>query len=190
MKARLEMTVRIEEVEKNVYLATWHEVHSVFPGEVKFEFRICCGQPALIREFFLDLDEGQWKAQERDIKEVVSPARMRQPELDNLRIATSHAVIEYVECYQHKVVLDPSDKVKKAMKNLIRITEGGSSSMSSQIPARLHGFMTEQFNEMLGYLRLARNEYAADHIADTVLDALDHYGLLKEEEPDAQSYLN
>ena len=189
MKKRLEMTLRVEEIEENVYLVVGNEVHSVFAGQVMFEFRICCGHPALIKEYFLELDMGQWTSQKHDIQAVVSPTRMTQEELNSLRMAAAEGVVEFVECYLDSKVIDPSDRVKEAMKNLIRIVEEGPSGIGPQVPMHLREFMVDQFSDMLLMLRSARNAHAADKIAAVVIDSLKHYDMAKDE-PSAQSYLN
>lgn len=190
MKARLEMTMTIEEIADNTYLAVCNEVHSVFAGQVMFEFRLCCGHPALTKEYFLELDMGQWTSKKCDVQVVVSPTRMAQSELDNLRMAAAETVLEFVEYHLTSKVINPSDKVKKAMKNLIAIAEEGPSSMGSQIPGHLRGLMVERCDEMLLTMRAARNAHTADKIADIVLDTLSHYDLLREEPDVRKSFLN
>lgn len=189
MKPKFEMKVEVMESTEGVFIAICHATNFAFAGQVVFEFRLCCGYPALKEEYFLSMIPTELATQRSDVQDVVSPERLTLTELNALRVIAADGVLEFAERYQSTTVIDPSDTVKAAMKNLIRITEAGPEGMSSQIPEHLRGFMVVRCDEMLGMLRAARNAYTANEIADTVMGTLSHYDLIKEE-PRAQSYLN
>lgn len=189
MKPKFEMKVEVMESAEGVFLAICQATDFSFAGQVIFEFRLCCGHLALKEEYFLPLIPAKLATRRSDIQDVVGPERLTLTELNALRVVAADGVLEFAERYQSTTVIDPSDTVKQAMKNLIRITEAGPEGMGSQIPKHLRGFMVERCDEMLGMLRAALNAYTANEIAGTVMETLDHYDLVKEDAC-VQSYLN